>query len=75
MRHSRGSLRHKYIFLLFTREKNGLNKKYLFFHGIEESVIRFSVCSKENELHRKYKGFGGSTEIAIPPPILEIEQN
>ena len=29
---------------------------------------------KENELHRKYKGLGGSTENATPP-ILEIEQN
>ena len=60
--------------ILFTCEKNGLNKTDLFFHGIEESVIRFSVRYKENELHRKYKGFGGSTENASLPPILEIEQ-
>ena len=56
-----------------TWKKNGLNKKDLFFHGIEESV-RFSVRCKENELHRKYKGFGGSTENASRP-ILRIEQN
>ena len=37
--------------------------------------MRFSVNRKENELHRKYKGFGGSMENASPPPILEIEQN
>ena len=32
------------------------------------------VNRKENELHRKYKGFGGSTENASHP-ILEIYQN
>ena len=47
----------------------------IFFHRIEKSVIRFTVRCKENELHRKYKGFEGSTENASPPPILEIEQN
>ena len=45
--------------LLFTREKNSLNKKDVFFPGIEESEIRFSVRCKENELHRKYKVLGG----------------
>ena len=35
----------------------------------------FSLNRKENELHRKYKGFGGSIENAMVPPILEIEQN
>ena len=38
----RGSLTHNY------QEKDGLNNKDLFFHGIEESVIRFSVQCKEN---------------------------
>ena len=46
-----------------------------FFHGIEESVIRFSVRCKKNELKRKYKFWGGSMENATTPPILEIEQN
>ena len=63
----------KFFLLLFTWEKNGLNKKDLFFNEIEESVIRFSVRCKENELHRKYMGLGGSTENASQ--ILEIEQN
>ena len=35
----------------------------------------FSINRKENELHRKYKVLGGSTENAKAPPILEIEQN
>ena len=30
---------------------------------------------KENELHRKYKVFGGSVENLSPPLILEIVQN
>ena len=37
--------------------------------------VKISVNRKENELHRKYKVFGGSTENAKAPPILEIEQN
>ena len=61
--------------LLFTLEKNGLHKIGVFFPGIEESVIRFSLRCKENELHRKYKFFGGATENPMVPPILEIEQN
>ena len=35
----------------------------------------FSLNRKENELRRKYRIFGGSTEIRMHPPILEIEQN
>ena len=35
----------------------------------------FSLNRKENELHRKYMFFGGSTEKHKAPPILEIEQN
>ena len=35
----------------------------------------FSLNRKENELHRKYKIFGGSAENAKALPILEIEQN
>ena len=35
----------------------------------------FSLNSKENELHRKYKVFGGSMENFLAPLILEIEQN
>ena len=61
--------------LLFTLEKNGLNKIDVFFYGIEESAIRFSLRCKENELHRKYKVLGGATENPMVPPILEIEQN
>ena len=57
------------------REKWFKQKIFLFFHVIEESVIRFSVWCEENELHRKYKFFGGSMENATPPPILEKEQN
>ena len=47
--------------LLFTLEKNGLNKKDVFFPGIEDSVIIFSLRCKENELHRKYKVLGRAT--------------
>ena len=61
--------------LLFTLEKNGLNKIDVFFPGIEESVIRFSLRCKENELHRKYKFFGGAKENPMVLQILEIEQN
>ena len=61
--------------LLFTWEKNGLNKKDAFFSRIEESVIRFSVQCKENELHIKHKVLGGATENAKAPPILELAQN
>ena len=50
-------------------------QKDIFVPGIEESVIRFSVRCKENELHRKYKGFGESMEYANDLPILEMEQN
>ena len=60
--------------LLFTwvlREK-WFKQKGFIFHGIEESVIRFSVWRKENELHRKYKVFGWSTENAKALPNLEI---
>ena len=46
--------------LLFTLEKNGLNKIDVFFPGIEASVIRFSLRCKENELHRKYKVLGAT---------------
>ena len=35
----------------------------------------FSLNRKENELRRKYRIFGGSTEKNKDPPILEIEQN
>ena len=35
----------------------------------------FSLNHKENELNRKYRFFGVSTENTTPPPILEIEQN
>ena len=35
----------------------------------------FSLNRKENELRRKYRVFGGSTEKRLQPPILEIEQN
>ena len=35
----------------------------------------FSQNCKENELHKKYKVFGETTENAKVPPILEIEQN
>ena len=56
-------------------EKNGLNKKDVFFPGIEESVITFSLRYKENELHIKYKVLGGATENPMVAPILEIEQN
>ena len=37
-------------------------------------MIRISVRCKKNELHRKYKIFGESTENATLP-ILELEQN
>ena len=50
-------------------------KKDVFFPGIEESVIRFSLRCKENELHIKCKVFGGATENPMVPPILEIDQN
>ena len=33
----------------------------------------YSLNRKENKLYRKYKFFGGSTENAKVPPILEIE--
>ena len=33
-----------------------------FIPGIEESVIRFSLQCKENELHGKYMVLGGATE-------------
>ena len=46
-----------------------------FFPGIEESVIRFSVRCKENELHIKYQVFWGAMENCKAPPILELEQN
>ena len=35
----------------------------------------FYLNCKENELHRKYRFFGGSTENITPPPILETEKN
>ena len=35
----------------------------------------FSLNRKENELHKKYGIFGGSTEKNKDPPILEIEEN
>ena len=62
------------FFIIHLREKWFIQKRFIF-HGIEESVIRFSVRCKENELHRKYIFFVGSTENATPPPILEIEKN
>ena len=34
----------------------------------------FSLNRKENDLHRKYKIFGGSMEN-LSPLVLEIEQN
>ena len=48
-----GSLTHKLKYFIIHLRENGLNKKDVFFPGIEESVIRFSVRCKENELHRK----------------------
>ena len=59
------------IFIIHLREKWFIQKD-LFFHGIEESVIRFSVRCKENELHRKHKDFAGPTQNA--PPILKIDK-
>ena len=44
----------------------------------QENVFVFediSLNRTENELHRKYRFFGRSTENTTPPPILEIEQN
>ena len=35
----------------------------------------FSLNHKENELHKKYKVFGGATENTMALSILEIEQN
>ena len=35
----------------------------------------FSVKSKENDLHRKYRLFGGPVENLSSPPISQIEQN
>ena len=44
---------------------------------LREKVIiceDFSLNPKENELHRKYRFFGGLRKKK-DPPILEIEQN
>ena len=35
----------------------------------------FSLSRKENELRRKDRVLGGSTEKILHPPVLEIEQN
>ena len=42
--------------------------KIVYFHT-------FSVKRKENDLHRKYRLFGGYAENLSSPTISEIEQN
>ena len=71
----RGSLTVKFnIFIIQFREKcSKQNMKEPF----RENVFvceDFSLNRKENELHRKNKVLGGSTDDK-DPPILEIEQN
>ena len=63
------------FFLLFTWEKNILNKKYLSW-GLTHSLFLYFFCKrKENDLHRKYRLFGGPTENLSSPTISQIEQN
>ena len=68
----RGSLTFKFdIFITQFREKlSKQNMKKTF----RENVFiceDFSLNRKENELRRKYRVFGGSTEKNKDPPILE----
>ena len=73
--HKGGSLTFIFnIFIIQFREKCKQRMKKTF----RENVFvckDFSLNCKENELHRKYMVFGGSTENLPPPPIFETEQN
>ena len=51
-----------------------MNKKDLFFLGIEESVTRFSVRCKKTSCIENIRILGGSTENAKAPPILEMNK-
>ena len=59
--------------LLFTWEKNVLNKQYVSW-GLTHSLFLDLIRKhKENDLHRKLTFLGGSAENASSPTILQIE--
>ena len=59
----RGSLNFKFnIFIMHFREKCSEQNMKKTFPDIVFVYEDFSLNRKENELHRKYKVFGGSTE-------------
>ena len=63
--------------LLFTWEKKKLlNKTYMYYEILNiVCFLTFSVKCKENDLHRKYRLFGGLAENLPSPTISQIEQN
>ena len=62
------------IRLLFTWEKNVLNKTYVSW-GSKHSLFEDFFCKrKENDLHKKYRLFGGLAENLSSPTISQIEQ-
>ena len=72
----KGSLTFKFnIFIIQFREKCSEQNMKKTVRKIIFVCEDFSLNRKENELHRKYKVFGGSTENFWAPPILEIVQN
>ena len=71
----KGISRSKKNLLLFTWEKNVLNKTYVSCGSKHSLFLDFFWKYKENYLHKKYRLFGGPAENLSSPTISQIEQN